>query len=80
MRNTLAQSSSKLLQTKLSKHIMVLSTTKIQSQPESRELFIGNVKDSKLGRGHLSDPEKTAPRGRRGVRLYTSLQQGGQAV
>ena len=45
---------------------MVLSTTKIQLQPESREFFIRNVKDSKLGRGHLSDPEKTVPRGREG--------------
>ena len=52
---------------------MFLSTTKIQSQHESRGLFIGNVKDSKLGKRHLSDPEKTAPRGQEGESGYTPV-------
>ena len=35
---------------------------KKKSQPESRVVFFGrNVKDSELGRQHLSSPEKTAP-------------------
>ena len=37
-------------------------TKKIQSQPESRELFylVGNVQDSEPGRQHLSSSEKIA--------------------
>ena len=53
--------------------VLLTEKKKIQSQPESRELFSRNVKDSKLGRWHLSDPEKTARKGREGVSGYTPV-------
>ena len=50
-------------------------TKKIQSQPESRELFylVGNVQDSEPGRQHLSSSEKTALRRQEGKSGYKQV-------